>query len=79
MRVRAGEVLALVGLNGAGKTLMRMILGMVRLDAGRVHVLGAPVGRGVDWSRVGHLVESPFGYPELTVRENLSAAARSPW
>ncbi len=65
-----------VGLNGAGKTtLMRLVLGMVRPDTGRIEVLGAPVGRGVDWAGVGHLVETPFAYPELTVRENLRAAA----
>lgn len=77
LRVEAGEVLALVGLNGAGKTtLMRHVLGMVRPDAGRVEVLGAPVGSRVDWAGVGHLVGTPFAYPELTVRENLRAAAR---
>jgi ABC-2 type transport system ATP-binding protein len=27
------------------------------------------------WRRVGHLVEAPLAYPELTVRENLTAAA----
>ena len=74
--VEAGEVLALVGLNGAGKTtLMRLVLGMVRADSGRVEVLGAPVGGRVDWAGVGHLVETPSAYPELTVRENLRAAA----
>jgi len=76
MRLAAREVLALVGLNGAGKTtLMRLMLGMVRPDAGHIDVLGVPMGRGVDWGQVGHLVETPFGYPELTVRENLRAAA----
>ena len=74
--LEAGEVLALVGLNGAGKTtLMRLVLGMVRADSGQVEVLGAPVGGRVDWAEVGHLVETPFAYPELTVRENLRAAA----
>jgi ABC-2 type transport system ATP-binding protein len=28
------------------------------------------------WARVGHLVESPSAYPELTVRENLNIARR---
>jgi ABC-2 type transport system ATP-binding protein len=32
-------------------------------------------GRG-PWARVGHLVESPSAYPELTVRENLDIARR---
>jgi ABC-2 type transport system ATP-binding protein len=76
LHVAAGEVLALVGLNGAGKTtLMRLVLGMVRPDAGGAEVLGKPVGGRVPWAGVGHMVEAPFAYPELTVAENLRAAA----
>ena len=77
--VRAGEVVALVGLNGAGKsTLMRVVLGMVRPDAGSVTVLGCEpsrAGTGV-WCRVGHLIETPARYGELTVQESLYCAAR---
>lgn len=77
LEVHAGEIHAVIGLNGAGKTtMMRLLLGMVRPDAGRACVLGhdatdmAPEG----WRHVGHLIETPFAYPELTVRENISAA-----
>lgn len=76
--VRAGEVHAVVGLNGAGKTtLFRLMLGMLRPDAGRALVLGvdATDAPRTLWRRVGHLVEAPLAYPELTVRENLHAAA----
>ncbi len=83
LEVRAGEVHALVGLNGAGKTtLMRLVLGMLRPDAGRVRVdvgdgpvdpVGAPPNT---WRHVGHLIETPFTYPELTVRETVLSAAR---
>lgn len=77
--VAPGEVHALIGFNGAGKsTLMRAALGMLRPDAGAVHLFGARIadaGAAV-WGRVGHLVDTPFVYPELTVRENLWAAAR---
>jgi ABC-2 type transport system ATP-binding protein len=41
-------------------------------------VLGEPVGpngRG-PWKRVGHMVERPSAYPDLTVRENLEIARR---
>ncbi len=74
-----GEIHALIGLNGAGKTtLMRLLLGMLRPDRGRAVVLGWDVGKagGQVWRRVGHLIEASFGYPELTVVENLWAAAR---
>ncbi len=68
--VTYGEVHALVGLNGAGKTtLMRLLLGMLRPDSGRV-VVGAP------WSSVGHTVDEPFDYPDLTTIANLTVAAR---
>lgn len=79
LSVNAGEVVALVGLNGAGKsTLMRLLLGMLRPDTGSVDVLGHPVrGAGAAvWSRVGHLIETPPRYRELTVRESIYSAAR---
>jgi len=79
LRVRRGEIYGFLGLNGAGKTTtIRALLGMIRPSAGAVKVLGravGPNGRG-PWSEVGHLVESPAAYPELTVRENLEIARR---
>jgi ABC-2 type transport system ATP-binding protein len=79
LRVGAGEIYGFLGLNGAGKTTtIRALLGMIRPSAGDVKVLGqavGPYGRG-PWARVGHLVESPSAYPELTVRENLEIARR---
>src|SRR3954449_7882020 len=77
--VRAGEVVALVGLNGAGKsTLMRALLGMLRPDGGEVRLGGVPLPRVAtsSWARVGHLVEYPLTYPELSVRRNLELSAR---
>ena len=79
LRVRRGEIYGFLGLNGAGKPPPpRALLGMIRPSAGAVKVLGravGPNGRG-PWSKVGHLVESPAAYPELTVRENLEIARR---
>ncbi|MCV2392979.1 ABC transporter ATP-binding protein [Actinotalea sp. M2MS4P-6] len=82
LTLEPGEIHALVGLNGAGKTtLMRIALGMLRADAGSVRLdvgagpvnpLGAPPAT---WRRVGHLIETPFAYPELTVRETVRCAA----
>lgn len=87
LTVRAGQVHALVGLNGAGKTtLMRLMLGMLRLDSGSVRLAlgpgGDPAGTKVRdlpdeaWGQVGHLIETPFTYAELTVTETLRCAAR---
>lgn len=79
LRVRPGEIYGFIGLNGAGKTTtIRALLGMIRPSAGSVRLLAEPVGphgRG-PWDRVGHLVEAPAAYPELTVRENLEIARR---
>lgn len=79
LEVGPGEIHAIVGLNGAGKTtLMRMLMGMVKPDSGRALVNGLDVAAAAPatWTDVGHMIESPFGYPELTVAENIRAAAR---
>jgi ABC-2 type transport system ATP-binding protein len=79
LRVKPGEIYGFIGLNGAGKTTtIRALLGLIRPSAGAVHVLGqsvGPHGRG-PWRRIGHLVEQPAAYPELTVQENLEIARR---
>ena len=76
--VHLGECHALAGLNGAGKTTaLRIALGMLRPDSGTVEVLGrkTPSASHDIWRSVGHLVETPFSYPELTARQNISASA----
>ena len=75
--VNPGECLALVGLNGAGKTTaLRVALGMLRPGSGSTEVLGrdARTSGGEPWGAVGHLVEIPFSYPELTARQNILAS-----
>jgi len=79
LRVKQGEIYGFLGLNGAGKTTtIRMLLGMIRPSAGHVKVLGQTVGLSGQgpWGHVGHLVESPSAYPELTVHENLEISRR---
>lgn len=79
LHVAQGEIYGFLGLNGAGKTTtIRALLGMIRPSAGTVELLGqavGPNGKG-PWQRVGHLVERPAAYPELSVRENLEIARR---
>jgi ABC-2 type transport system ATP-binding protein len=79
LRVKPGEIYGFLGLNGAGKTTtIRALLGMIRPSSGSIKVLGQSVGpNGAGpWQQVGHMVESPSAYPELTVRENLEIARR---
>jgi ABC-2 type transport system ATP-binding protein len=79
LAVQAGQVHAVVGLNGAGKSsLMRLALSMIDLQSGDIRVFGTPVrdARAVEWARVGHAVEGAESYPDLTVEQNLLMAAR---
>jgi len=79
IKVRKGEIYGFLGLNGAGKTTtIRMILGMIRPSKGSLKLFGKPIthGRQGPWDKVGYLVEMPYSYPELTVRENLMAVSR---
>ncbi|MDT7575196.1 MAG: zinc/manganese transport system ATP-binding protein, partial [Pseudonocardiales bacterium] len=47
LQVAPGEFLALLGANGSGKTsLLRTVLGLQPLSAGRIRVVGEPVRRG---------------------------------
>ncbi|MCE5289418.1 MAG: ABC transporter ATP-binding protein [Nocardiaceae bacterium] len=78
LRVSGGEIVALIGLNGAGKTtLLRTALGMLRPHTGTVLIDDMPIQAvpQATWAHVGHLIEMPFAYPELTTRENLRVAA----
>jgi len=79
LHVEQGEIYGFVGLNGAGKTTtIRALLGMIHPNEGSVRVLDQDVGSSGQgpWRRVGHLVEIPSAYPELTVNENLEIARR---
>lgn len=77
--VHKGEIYGFLGLNGAGKTTtIRMLLGMIRPSAGECFLNGIRVAAGVKglWNKVGYLVEIPYSYPELSVRENLEIVRR---
>lgn len=72
--VAPGECFGLLRPNGAGKsTIARMVLGMVRPDAGKITVLGEPVPVRATLARVRIGVVPQFDNLELefTVRENL--------
>jgi ABC-2 type transport system ATP-binding protein len=78
LSVHQGEIYGFLGLNGAGKsTTIRMLLGMIKPTSGEAEILGGKVhADSPQWRRVGHLVESPTAYPDLTVRENLELVRR---
>ena len=71
LRVERGEIYGFLGPNGAGKTTtMRMILGLVRRDAGTIEVFGQTDPATVR-ARVGGIIEGPRFYPYLSALENL--------
>ena len=78
LAVPRGIVYGFLGPNGAGKTTtMRMLVGLLRADAGSIEVLGRPyTGRERRrLFRVGALVESPAFYPYLSGADNLRVLA----
>lgn len=79
LKVNKGEIYGFLGLNGAGKTTtIRMLLGMIRPDSGSAYLFGKKVSAHSPelWAKTGYLVEIPYAYPNLTVRENLEIIRR---
>ena len=80
--VGEGEVVTLMGRNGMGKTTtIRSICGMTPARAGRIDFAGAALG-GLPPHRIARLgiglvPEGRRCFPNLTVRENLVASART--
>jgi len=75
--VAPGRVTAVVGPNAAGKsTLIKCILGLVRPDAGRITVLGQPIGRDPGYRHaIGYMPQAPRFPDNLTGREVLDLLA----
>ncbi len=66
-----GDMLGLVGNNGAGKTtLFRLILDLVKADAGHVTIEGADVSLGEEWKDItGAYIDDSFLIDYLTPEE----------
>jgi ABC-2 type transport system ATP-binding protein len=78
-RVEAGEILGFLGPNGAGKTTtMRVLTGYMPATEGKATVAGYDVFTNPIEAkrRTGYLPETPPLYPDMTVREYLTFAAR---
>jgi len=82
LTLSAGEIVTLIGANGAGKsTTLRAIMGLVPAAAGQVRFKGQPTGRTATHELVrSGLTLVPEGraiFANLTVRENLEMGAYS--
>jgi len=83
LSVGAGEIVALVGANGAGKTsLIRTVAGILKPRGGTIEFEGQPIG-GLDSHRVcdlgiGQVAEGRQVFPSMTVLDNLQVGALLP-
>lgn len=78
--VKPGEMVGLIGLNGAGKsTTMKHILGLMAPHRGEILISGNTRSEAPEayQSQLAFVPESPLLYEELTVREHLEFAARA--
>ncbi len=79
----AGEVVALLGRNGAGKsTTLKAIMGLVEAAGGSIRFAGADIGRMPSYLRarlgIGYVPEDRRIFTDLTVRENLEVGRQPP-
>jgi ABC-2 type transport system ATP-binding protein len=75
--VQRGEVVGLLGPNGAGKTtVIKMLLGLVRPDAGEILLLGRPARDPAARADVGYLPELFRYQPWLSAAEVLDLHVR---
>ncbi len=74
LQVRAGEMVGLVGPDGAGKTTtMRLLCGALQKNSGMIRVAGYDIPAQVEQAReeIGYLAQRFSLYGDLTVQENL--------
>ncbi|MGW7263655.1 metal ABC transporter ATP-binding protein [Streptomyces sp. NPDC054842] len=80
LTVRRGEVVALLGANGSGKsTAVRAVIGQVPATAGEIELFGTPRGAFRDWRRVGYVPQrtTAAGGVPATVTEVVSSGRLS--
>jgi ABC-type multidrug transport system ATPase subunit len=79
LQVRAGDIYGVLGPNGSGKsTTLRLLLGLVRPDAGSMRIFGLPFAnhRNAILRRVGAFIDKPDFYEYLSAYHNLSLLSR---
>jgi ABC-type multidrug transport system ATPase subunit len=76
LTVPAGQMLALVGHNGSGKsTFLRLAAGLLDLSDGEITINGDPAGTPDARAAVSFLPDEPVLYDDLSVREHLAYVA----
>ena len=80
LRVNPGEILVLMGENGAGKsTVLNSISGLLKPDTGSITLSGRQffdsmnaINLPVEDRNIGYVLQNPAVFPHLTVRENIA-------
>ena len=78
MTINEGELIGLIGLNGAGKsTTINEIIGLLHPYAGEVRIdgLSLPEAPTEYRKKIGYIPETPSLYEELTLREHIETVA----
>lgn len=76
--IENGELVALIGLNGAGKsTTIKEIIGLLKPASGSIEIDGLSLNKSASQYRqkIGFIPESPVLYEELTLREHIEVTA----
>lgn len=76
LQVGKGEIVAVIGRNGVGKsTLMRALIGLLPVAAGRIEFAGREINKVTAQARarmgMGYIPQGRDVFPRLSVRENL--------
>ena len=82
LSVDKGDIVTLLGRNGMGKTTtLRSIMGLTRPHQGQIFFLNQPIHKLPSWKvaqlGIGYVPEGRQIFPNLTVRENLVATAKT--
>ncbi|XP_039016006.1 ABC transporter G family member 22-like [Hibiscus syriacus] len=73
--VHPGEVLALMGPSGGGKTtLLNLLSGRMKFHSGTITYNNQPYSKSLKW-RIGFVLQDDVSFPHLTVKETLTYAA----
>jgi ABC-2 type transport system ATP-binding protein len=75
--VGVGDIFGYLGPNGAGKTTtIRILLGLLRADSGRLDVLGSDINLSETRRKIGFVLDPDGLYFNMTAEENLEFFAR---
>lgn len=81
--VQPGEIVAILGRNGAGKsTTLKAVMGLVKVQGGKLRLNGQEISGLPPYQRaqlgIGYVPQDRYLFPGLTVLENLLAVMRDP-